>query len=282
MSLVINTNIASIMAQNNLTNTENSLNTAMERLSSGYKINSAKDNAAGLAISDRMTSQISGMTVAEQNANDGMSAAQTAEGAMGSLTGMLQTMRDLSIQAANSGAIGSGDRQKLQDEFKQLGLELQRTISNTSFNGKNILAGGLSGAKFQVGWSTSSTNKIGVSIGNMNNMAGLSKLFGTALSIGSNATSANVASATQAIDVAIKNIDAGRAQLGAVQNRFTYTISNLQSSIQNNSAARSRIMDTNFATETATLSKEKILQQAGTAMLAQANKSSQSILSLLQ
>jgi len=284
MAMVINTNIASINSQRALFKSNLALQTSMQRLSSGLRVNSAKDDAAGLAISDRMTSQIRGMTVAIRNSNDGISMAQTAEAAMGSMTDMLQRMRDLSIQASNFGAISSADRQKMQDEFKQLGLELKRTIDNTSFNGKTILAGSLSGANFQVGFSTATNNQISITVSNMKSIAGLKKLFADSntLSIGSGATFANVQSATQAIDIAIKNIDSSRSKLGAVQNRFSQTIGNLQSSIENNSAARSRIMDADFAAETANLSRNRILQQAGTAMLAQANQSSQSVLSLLR
>jgi flagellin len=283
MSMSINTNISSLNAQRNLNATSNSLSTSMERLSSGLRVNSAKDDAAGLAIGNRMTSQIRGMTVAVRNANDGISMAQTAESAMGSLTDMMQRMRDLAVQSANTGAVGSSDRAKLQDEFSQLGQELKRTIDNTSFNGKAILAGSLSGKNFQVGYSTAANNQISITVSNMNTMAGLSKLFGaTALSIGASATPSKVLSAVQAIDIAIKSVDSSRSKLGAVQNRFTATISNLQSSIENNSAARSRIMDADFATETANLSRNQILQQAGTAMLSQANQSSQGVLSLLR
>lgn len=281
--MIINTNISAINAQRNLSKTNSGLETAMQRLSSGLRVNSAKDDAAGLAISDRMTAQIRGMTVAARNASDGISIAQTTEAAMGQMTEMLQRMRDLAVQAANFGAVGSGDREKLNDEFKQLGLELKRTIDNTSFNGKQVLNGSLKAVKFQVGFSTASHNQIAVSINSMTKMSGLSQVISDVnLSIGSTATSTIIFSAINAIDIAIRAIDADRSRLGAAQNRFTFTIANLQSSIENNSAARSRIIDADFAAETSKLSKNQILQQAGTAMLAQANQSKQGVLSLLQ
>ncbi|MEQ1638295.1 MAG: flagellin [Methylococcales bacterium] len=281
--LVINTNMSSLNSQRMLNKSTSALSTSMERLSSGLRVNSAKDDAAGLAIADRMTSQIRGMTVAVRNANDGISMAQTAEAVMGSLTDILQRMRDLSVQSANTGVVGSSDRQKLQDEFHQLGKELKRTIDNTSFNGKTILAGSLSGKNFQVGFGTASHNQISITVPNLNSASGLKSLFGNGLSIGSGASlPTNIFLAMNAIDLAINKIDNSRAKLGAVQNRFMATIANLQSSIENNTAARSRIMDADFAIETAALSRNQIMQQAGTAMLAQANQSQQGVLKLLQ
>ncbi len=280
--MVINTNIASLTSQKYLTRTNDSLQMSMERLSSGLRVNSAKDDAAGLAIADRMTSQIRGMTVAMRNANDGISMAQTAEAGMGTLTETLQRMRDLAVQAANRAAVSDSDRQKLQTEFKQLGSELQRIITNTEFNGKKILNGSLQGANFQIGANTASDNQISVTVSNLLSMSGINELFGDNRSIGSIAGSAYVRSAIDAIDLAIQKIDIFRSSLGAIQNRFTTTIANLQSSIENQSAARSRIMDADFAAETANLSRSQILQQAGTAMLAQANQVTQGVLKLLQ
>lgn len=254
----------------------------MERLSSGMRVNSAKDDAAGLAIADRMTSQIRGMTVAMRNANDGISMAQTAEAGMGTLTETLQRMRDLAVQAANRAAVSNSDREKLQTEFKQLGDELQRIITNTEFNGKKILNGSLQGANFQIGANTASDNQISVTVSDLLSMSGINELFGTNRSIGSDAASTFVRSAIDAIDLAIEKIDIFRSNLGAIQNRFTTTIANLQSSIENQSAARSRIMDADFASETSNLTRSQILQQAGTAMLAQANQVSQGVLKLLQ
>lgn len=262
-----------------------SLTTSMERLSSGLRINSAKDDAAGLAISDKMTSQIRGMTVAVRNANDGISMAQTAESGMGALTDTMQRMRDLAVQASNFGAVSASDREKLSTEFKQLSSELGRIIKNTEFNGKKILNGSLKGANFQVGANTAADNQISVTVSNLLSAAGIRSVASITLggySIGSGATSIKARSAIDVIDKAIKTIDTFRSKLGAVQNRFTTTIANLQSSIENQSAARSRILDTDFAVETSNLSRSQILQQAGTAMLAQANQSSQTVLSLLR
>lgn len=283
MAMVINTNVSSLNAQRMLSNTNSSLSVSMERLSSGLRVNSAKDDAAGLAISDRMSSQIRGMTVAMRNANDGISMAQTAEASMGSITETMQRMRDLAVQAANFGAVSSGDREKLQTEFKQLGDEISRIIQNTEFNGKKVLNGALSGANFQVGANTAADNQISVTISDLALASGIQSLFGAAaVSVGSLATSTGVRAAVDAIDTAIRKVDTFRSTLGAVQNRFSTTISNLQSSIENQSAARSRIMDADFAVETSNMSRSQILQQAGTAMLAQANQSQQNVLSLLR
>jgi len=251
----------------------------MERLSSGLRVNSAKDDAAGLAISNKMTSQIRGMTVATRNANDGISLAQTAESAMGTMTETMQRMRDLAVQSSNDAAVTSSDREKIQTEFKQLNDELARIITNTQFNGKSIINGALSGGLvIQVGANTTADNHISIDIANLSvTISGV-----TGASIGSNATATGASGAIDALDAAIAAIDTSRAALGAIQNRFTTTIGNLQSSIENQSAARSRITDTDFAAETASLSRNQILQQAGTAMLAQANQSGQGVLSLLR
>jgi flagellin len=279
MAMVINTNIASINSQRKLHETSSTLSTSMERLSSGLRVNSAKDDAAGLAISNRMTSQIRGMTVAVRNASDGISLAQTAESAMGELTNTLQRMRDLGVQSANDGSVTGADRNKMQEEFKQLNAELTRIITSSEFNGKKVINGSLAaGLGIQVGANTASDNRILISIGNVASVIASV----TAASIGSGATATGARAAMDAIDNAIRSIDTSRAKLGAIQNRFTTTISNLQSSIENQSAARSRITDTDFAQETANLSRGQILQQAGTAMLAQANQSGQSVLTLLR
>lgn len=281
-SMVINTNISSINTQKFLARTNDGLQVSMERLSSGLRVNSAKDDAAGLAIADRMTSQIRGMTVAMRNANDGISMAQTAEAGMGTMTETLQRMRDLTVQAANRGAVSDDDRQKLQTEFLQLGQELNRIIKNTEFNGKKILNGSLVGANFQIGPNAASDNQISVTVSDLATVSGLKDLFGSVYSIGGSATSVYVRSTMSQIDIAIARVDTFRSNLGAIQNRFTTTIANLQSSIENQSAARSRIMDADFAVETANLSRSQILQQAGTAMLAQANQVTQGVLQLLQ
>lgn len=283
MASIINTNMASINAQRSLSTTQSSLQTAMERLSSGLRVNSSKDDAAGLAIANRMNSQIRGMTVAARNANDGISMAQTAESAMGEITNLLQRMRDLAVQAANFGAVGAGDRDKLNTEYKQLGSELRRIVDNTTYNGKKVLGGSLSKVNFQVGWSIAANNQISINIGNFVSLSGVRDVFSSPLkSIGSALGSAAVRSAIQYIDVAISKVDNFRANLGAIQNRFTATITNLQSAIEAGSAAKSRIMDADFASETANLARAQVLQQAGTAMLAQANQLPSQVLTLLK
>lgn len=282
MSLTINTNISALSIQRALSNTQSSMQTSMQRLSTGLRINSAKDDAAGLAISDGMTSQIRGMTVAVRNANDGISMTQTADSGMSSITENLQRMRDLAVQSANTGTVSATDRDKLQTEFSQLGSEITRVITNTKFNGNVVLNGGMNGINFQVGAGTTADNQIGVSIADLATVSGITDIVAGTMTIGGSATPANILSAIDNIDAAIKNIDDSRATLGAVQNRFTSTIANLQSSIENQTAARSRILDADFASETSNLSHSQILQQAGMSMLSQANQSNQSVLSLLR
>lgn len=284
MAMQINTNIGALNAQLSLNKTSLGLSTSMERLSSGLRINSAKDDAAGLAITDKMTSQIRGMTVAARNANDGISMSQTAEAGMGNITDTLQRMRDLAVQAANFAAVSLEDRKKLGNEFTQLGQEVSRIINNTEFNGKKVLNGSLAGVNFQIGANVASNNQISITVSNLAATSGISQVIDMAASAGNigSVTSTRVRSVISAIDGAIAKVDKFRSTLGAVQNRFTTTIANLNSSIENQSAARSRILDTDFATETAALSRNQILQQAGTAMLAQANQSGQQVLSLLR
>ncbi|UTW02775.1 flagellin [Amphritea atlantica] len=386
---VINTNIASLNAQNNLNKSSSNLQTSLQRLSSGLRINSAKDDAAGLAISNRMTSQINGLNVAVRNANDGISLAQTAEGAMQESTNILQRMRELSLQSAN-GSNGADDRAALQAEVTQLQAELTRISDTTSFNGQKLFDGTFGTRSFQIGSEANETvdltiedigaDQLGVVSGktldkagyNADNLgvaaetltfdvtdangtysidvdlelgagntdlinaindnvgsygilatddgaggftlsannevtavtitsdiaadagtfatAGSAQAVGAADSsvTGSAINSVNISTANGAqdaissIDAAIKEIDAKRADLGAFQNRMDSTISNLTNVAENVSAARSRIMDADFAAETANLTKNQILQQAGTAMLAQANTLPQGVLSLLQ
>lgn len=284
MAMVINTNVASLQGQRYLNQTQMSLQTAMQRLSSGLRVNSAADDPSGLAIADKMTSQINGMGVATQNANDAISMVQTADSAMSTLTDTLQSMRDLAVQAANFGTTGNTDRAKLATQFNQLSAELKRVITSTQFNSKSILNGSMSHVNFQVGANTTADNRISVNVGDMLKAVGVSALASAApgVSIGSGATSTGVSTAINTIDSALKTIDTLRATLGATQNRLTDTISNLASATDNQSAARSRIQDANFASETSNLSRSQILQQAGTAMLAQANQSNQTVLSLLK
>ena len=281
MAQTINTNVASLNAQRNLSASQSSLGTTLQRLSSGLRVNSAKDDAAGLAIADRMNTQVRGMNVAVRNANDGISLAQTAEGAMGKIGDNLQRMRELAVQSAND-TNSADDRTMLDSEFKQLAEENDRIIKNTKFNGQELLtgAGGDAGKfTFQVGANTSADNQISIQT---TDIAGLM----TTATVGSSATLGTDASgardAMDAVDAAMKEVNKARANFGASQNRFDAVISNLQVASENQSAARGRIVDADFATETANLSRTQILQQAGTAMLAQANSLPQNVLSLLR
>ena len=432
MALVVNTHLDSINGQKNLSKISAGLSIAMQRLSSGVRVNNAKDDAAGLAIADRMTSQVRGMTVAARNTYDGISLTQTAEGALGSLTDTLQRMRDLAVQSANAATVSGSDREKMQTEFQALNDELLRIVQNTEFNGKKILNGDLAGGlDIQVGSTTDANSRIKVTVSNMTtllmpvtqsklylkvnaisvraaneqlqaakdaatlanaavvatelakaspNNIDLVKAASTANLVAAKAiakSTANILVTTQdnkaknrpvskeflnsvtaakdansvaadaigviegsvqglpttdlnqasllwkiaeqlavaagtdvgyatqnvntilmnssdsfaleyalssinSIDSVIAAVDIERSNLGSTQNRFTTTISNLQNGIENQSAARSRIMDTDFAQETAVLARSQILQQAGTAMLAQANQSGQSVMTLLR
>ncbi len=383
MSQVIGTNVSSLNAQRNLNTSQASLQTSLQRLSSGMRINSAKDDAAGLAIAQRFTTQINGADQAARNANDGISLAQTAEGSYGSITDNLQRMRQLSVQAANA-TNSTSDRAALQTEVAQLKLEIDRVANNSSFNGVKLLDGSSPSFVFQVGANTSSNDVITVSGLQDSTLAGLSSvtsastqssvisgLTATAMDGSTNSLTVNgtnigalaavgtsseraaqvvdainkvatttgvnafvdsttgkialtsastitltaagtgaaltgfatatTASATttgltsldissfsgaqlaiRQIDSALGQVNSARATLGAVQNRFSSVVANLQTTSENLSASRSRIQDTDFAAETANLTKAQILQQAGTAMLAQANSLPNSVLSLLK
>ncbi|EJL84152.1 flagellin/flagellar hook associated protein [Herbaspirillum sp. CF444] len=362
MASVINTNIASLNTQRNLNTSQSSLNTSIQRLSSGLRVNSAKDDAAGLAIADRMNAQVKGLAVAQRNANDGISLAQTAEGALSTVTDNLQRMRELAVQASN-GTNSAQDRKTLNDEYKQLSDETFRILNGTQFNGQNLFTGIGSGASagtgsdsanvsasltltFQVGANVTDNklnDQISISLSDLSNAstianvigtsakgliglgvttsvdaaqvtytsakAALDNLFATGSTMTSTALAASAVTLQAAIDTAklaldkaisdpsaqsdaqkaIKNLDQAinlisskRAEFGAVQNRFSAVISNLQISSENITASRSRIMDTDYAAETANLTRAQILQQAGTAMLSQANSAPQSVLSLLK
>jgi len=270
----INTNLASLNAQRNLSVSQGSLATSMQRLSSGLRVNSAKDDAAGLAIADRMQTQVRGMNVAMRNANDGISLAQTAEGAIGKVGDMLQRMRELAVQAANA-TNGLSDRQNLQAEYLQLTAEITRTVDNTRFNGLSILGTDSGPQVFQVG--ADAGDQITITTRDLAADPAI-----TGLGSGDLLDATNSIAALGAIDDALTVINAERAQYGATQNRFEAVIATLQVSAENQTAARGRIMDADFATETANLARAQILQQAGTAMVAQANQLPQQVLQLLQ
>jgi flagellin len=272
MAQIINTNVLSLNAQRNLSNTNQTMATAMQRLSSGMRINSAADDAAGLAISQRMTAQINGMNVAEQNANNGISMAQTADSALGQISDMMQRMRELGVQAMN-GTNSTGDTADLNTEYQQLSQEITRTIGSTSFNGINLLDGTSSSVTFQVGAGTTSNDQISVA---------LSNLTTTLSSVTSGDLTAGASAAVSAIDTALDAVNTERATFGAAQNRLSEAVSGLQVSIQNTTSAKSQITDADFAAETANLTRAQVLQQAGQAMLSQANSQPNQVLTLLR
>lgn len=277
MSLYVNTNISSLTARRFMTDTTANLQVAFQRLSSGLRINSAADDAAGLQISNRMTSQIQGLDQAVRNANDGISLVQTIEGALQETTTALQRIRVLSIQAQN-GINGSADRIALQKEVSALKEEISRIAATTQFNNVDVLQGDYS-ARFLVGANVNQTISVNLSSAGGQNWGFSSLVGGAALSISS------VDGASQAlglVDGALSLVDGKRADLGAIQNRFSSTIRNLQNISENVSAARSRIRDTDFAAETSKLTQLQIIQQASTAILSQANQRPQAALSLLQ
>ncbi|SEM73191.1 flagellin [Pseudomonas sp. ok272] len=285
MALTVNTNVTSLSVQKNLNRSSDALSTSMTRLSSGLKINSAKDDAAGLQIATRMTSQIRGQTMAIKNANDGISIAQTAEGAMQEQTNILQRMRELALQSVND-SNSKLDRDALDKEFKAMISEIGRIADSTQLNGKNLLDGSAGSMVFQVGSNTGTQNQITIDMSK-----GLSSLASGSLSaLATQTISGAVSSDAQktfsaamgAIDAALDTINGVRADLGAAQNRLTSTINNLQNINENAEAARGRVQDTDFASETAQLTKQQTLQQASTAVLAQANQLPSAVLKLLQ
>jgi flagellin len=267
MPQTINTNLSSLNAQRNTNTSQSALATSMQRLSSGLRVNSAKDDAAGLAIGERMNTQVRGMNVAIRNANDGISLAQTADGALATVTDVLQRMRELAVQSAN-GSNGAGDRTNLNTEFLSLQTEIADIATQTKFNGIAII-GASSGAQvFQVGANVGDTLSVSTST-----------ITTTTAAVD---TVANANLALTAIDAKLDAINTDRAVYGAAMNRFSFAISNLQIGSENQAAARSRIMDADFAAETANLSRAQILQQAGTAMVAQANQLPQGVMALLR
>jgi len=283
MAMTINTNVMSLNAQRNASNNQSSMATTMQRLSSGLRVNTAKDDAAGLAIAERMNTQVRGMTVAVRNANDGISLSQVAESGISTLTDILQRMRELTVQSINS-TNTSSDISALGQEYTQLGNELARIISAVQFNGSSLFTA-TAAYDFQVGATSGQTISMSTAMLNFQSAAGLSSvMYGStdpASALDATANSANAATLT-AIDLAIDTVNSARAQLGAIQSRFEKTINFLQTGIENQSAARGRIMDADFASETSNLSRVQILQQAGTAMIAQANQMPQSVLQLLK
>jgi len=279
---VINTNVKSLVAQNAMTVNNRSLDKAMQQLSTGKRINTAADDAAGLAIGNKMTAQIRGLNQAVRNANDGISMLQTAEGATQEITNMLQRMRELAVQAAND-TYEASDRSALNAEVESLSAEIKRIADNTEwngmklFNGAGAASGGIGSAgtvTLQVGIGGSAGNQFDVELGDIDsglNVSGISLL-----------SRASATSALDTLDDAIASIDSARSTFGATMNRLTYAIDNLSNISQNAQASRSRIMDTDYAQATTELARSQIIQQAATAMLAQANQAPQTVLSLLR
>jgi flagellin len=270
----INTNVKSLIAQQALTVNNRGLTKTMEQLSTGKRINSASDDAAGLAISNKMTAQIRGLNQAVRNANDAISMVQTAEGALNGVTNMLQRMRELAVQSVN-GTNSSADRSSLDAEFDQLNSEISRISNKTTWNGMAIMGSTAASVDFQAG--PAATDSVTVTFQNVSSLGGIVSAAAEGLETAVSATSAIVE-----LDQAISTVDAYRSTLGAVVNRLNYAADNLTNVSTNTAASRSRILDTDYAAATTELARTQIIQQAATAMLAQANQSPSSVLSLLQ
>ncbi len=287
MPQTVNTNLISLNAQRNLSASQATLATSMQRLSSGLRVNSAKDDAAGLAIAERMNTQVRGMNVAMRNANDGISLAQVGEGALGKVSDLFQRMRELAVQSAN-GTNTDADRVSLNQEFVQLAQEVTRTLGGTQFNGVQILAA-TADSIFQIGSNaTTDIDQLTVAAFNWTANTDIGGVVGSVVITGTGTPTQQITDITTAqtaisgIDSAINAVNSQRATFGAVQNRFENVVATLMVSAENQSAARSRIMDADYAAETASLSRSQILQQAGNAMVAQANQLPQQVLQLLQ
>ncbi len=278
MPQIINTNIMSLNAQRNLNRSQDSMAVALQRLSSGLRINSAKDDAAGMAISERFTAQIRGLNQATRNANDGISLAQTTEGALQEVASSLQRMRELAVQSAN-GTNSASDRLSLNEEFTALKNEITRVAQATNFNGVSVLNDSTA-LTFQIGANAAAgTNRVSVSARVLTSAAGVTSTLATTTEVSS---VSGALSAISMIDDAINTVNTIRSDFGTVQNRFESIVRSNQNAVENLSAARSRIRDADFAAETAELTRTQILQQAGTAMLSQANQLPQNALSLLK
>ena len=299
MAIYVNTNVSSLSGQRYLNNVTNNLNTTYTRLSSGLRINSAKDDAAGLQIADRLTTQINGLNQGNRNANDGIALAQTAEGAMDEISSMLQKIRTLAVQSAN-GTNTSDDRAAIDKEAQQLMTEITRIAEQTTYGGKTILKGGASaGTMYGTAGGTADIGRLVLQVGANEGdqiafdvssfvfsvMASAAKIAGTAYNGAAQnlllSTASGAASVISAMDTLIAKVDAQRADLGAIQNRLESSIRNQSNISLNEADARSRIRDTNFAEEAANLSQQTIIQQAATSMLMQANTRPQLALSML-
>ena len=284
MAQIINTNIMSLNAQRNLSATQSALATSVQRLSTGLRVNSAKDDAAGLAIAERMNTQVRGMNVAIRNANDAISLSQTAEGALSKINDMGQRMRELAVQSANA-TNSESDRQNLNQEYQALAEEIKRNLAATSFNGTKLFAEAAK-LEFQVGANAATTDAIAINTTDLTKdnafSAALGAMGATPASAPDINSASNATAALDKLDTMLAKVNSKRAEFGATQNRFEAVIQTLQVSAENQTAARSRIMDADFASETAALTRSQVLQQAGTAMLSQANSLPNNVLSLLR
>ena len=274
MGLRINQNIDAINSYRNLSVTQNSMSKSLEKLSSGFRINRAADDAAGLAISEGLRSQVGGLKVAVRNAQDGVSVVQTAEGALTETHSILQRMRDLAVQAANDGSLDTNAKAAADSEYQELSKELDDISNKTSFNGVKLLDGSFTGKSFQVGANANDTLTV--------NLATASDAATLLTTVGDLTTAANATTAISAVDSAIATVSTTRAALGASQNRLEHKINNLNVAVENLSASESRIRDTDMALEMVSFTRSQILSQAGTAMLAQANQAPQNVLQLLK
>jgi flagellin len=276
---VINTNVKSIVAQNAMTVNSRAMSKVMEQLSTGKRINGAADDAAGLAISEKMTAQIRGLNQAVRNANDGISMIQVAEGATVEVTNMLQRMRELAVQGLND-TNALVDTNAIKTEYQQLGKEIQRISNNTEWNTKKISDGSTSSAVYQVGANSSQT--ISIAFSDIKALSGMTAVMSAASAASAGSVADFAGTTLSNLDTAINAIGTYRSTLGATINRLNYAADNLQNVSTNTSASRSRIQDTDYAQATTELARTQIIQQAATAMLAQANQQPQSVLSLLQ
>ncbi len=275
MALVIQTNVASLEAQRNLYKSQSSLQSTFNKLSSGHRINTAKDDAAGLAISESLRAQVRTLTVNERNAGDAISMAQTAEGALGELSNIVLRMRELATQGSN-GALQTSDRAFIQTEFSNLQSEAKRIMTSTKFNGKQLITSAASSEDYQIGIQNVASDRITISFGGLD----LKTAMGTSTSVSGSAS--NARAALDNLDTALARVSQARSRFGAMMNRFETTISNIQSIRLNLAAANSRIRDVDVADEAASQSKNQVLTQAGTSVLSQANQTPQAAMSLLK
>ncbi len=276
MALYINTNVASLQAQKNLAGSTMGLQKSFERLSSGYRINTAGDDAAGLAISESLKAQTRSMAVAERNANNGISMVNTAEGGLGEMSDMLIRMRELAVQSSN-GDLTTNDRANIDVEYQELVSEIDRVSNTTEFNGTELLSGAAANIDFQVGIGTSADDRITVGFGGVDTTT-----LGVAATSVTGADATNAQAAITALDTALDTVSSRRASFGAANNRLQVAVSNTQTIRTNLEAANSRIRDVDVAEETSKMARSQVLQQAGTSVLAQANQAPQLALSLLR